>query len=79
MHKYLQLFITYSILVLNYFGGPMKLEFDISKPNTATIQFRIDPDTKKMLTAVKKHYGVGTGQLLKKMIQECYKSIKEEL
>tara|TARA_A100001515_G_scaffold4810_1_gene4624 strand:- start:71 stop:244 length:174 start_codon:yes stop_codon:yes gene_type:complete len=57
----------------------MKLEFDISKPNTATIQFRIDPNTKKMLTAVKKHYGVGTGQLLKKMIQECYKSIKEEL
>ena len=57
----------------------MKLEFDISKPNTATIQFRIDPNTKKMLTAVIKHYGVGTGQLLKKMIQECYKSIKEEL
>jgi antitoxin component of RelBE/YafQ-DinJ toxin-antitoxin module len=57
----------------------MKLQFDVSKPNTATIQFRIDPNTKKMLTAVKKHYGVGTGQLLKKMIQECYKSIKEEL
>lgn len=55
----------------------MKLEFDISKPNTATIQFRIDPFTKKMLTALKKHYGVGTGQLLKKMIQECYKSIGE--
>jgi len=55
----------------------MKLEFYVSKPNTATIQFRIDPDTKKMLTAVKKHYGVGTGQLLKKMIQECYKSIGE--
>ena len=57
----------------------MKLEFDVSKPNTATIQFRIDPNTKKMLTAVRKHYGVGTGQLLKKMIQECHKSIKEEL
>ena len=55
----------------------MKLEFDVSKPNTATIQFRIDPFTKKMLTALKKHYGVGTAQLLKKMIQECYKSIGE--
>ena len=79
MHKYLQLFITYSILVLNYFGGAMKLEFDVSKPNTTTIQFRIDPFTKKMLTALKKHYGVGTGQLFKKMIVECYKSIQEEL
>ena len=31
----------------------MKLEFDVPRPNTATIQFRIDPDTKKMLTAVR--------------------------
>ena len=28
MHKYLQLFITYSILVLNYFGGAMKIILD---------------------------------------------------
>ena len=29
----------------------MKLEFQSKKPNTATVQFRIDPDTKQMLTA----------------------------
>ena len=27
----------------------MKLEFNISKPNTADVQFRIDLDTKKKL------------------------------
>ena len=44
----------------------MKLDFDLKKPNTTTVQFRIDPDTKKQMNALKKHYGVGTGQLIKK-------------
>ena len=31
----------------------MKLNFDIKKKNTAGIQFRIDPDTKKKMNALK--------------------------
>ena len=53
----------------------MKLKFDTSKPNTATIQFRIDPDSRKKLTALRNHYGVTTGVLIKEMIIESYKSI----
>lgn len=53
----------------------MKLKFNSSKPNTATVQFRIDPDTKKKLTALRNHYGVTTGVLIKEMILESYKSI----
>ena len=55
----------------------MKLEFQSKKPNTATVQFRIDPDTKQMLTALRKHYNVRTGELLKKMIQTCHSSLSE--
>ena len=44
----------------------MKLDFDVNKPNTTTVQFRIDPDTKRQMNALKKHYGVRTGQLIKK-------------
>tara|TARA_R110000737_G_C14217444_1_gene420332 strand:+ start:140 stop:340 length:201 start_codon:yes stop_codon:yes gene_type:complete len=50
----------------------MKLNFETKKPNTTGIQFRIDPDTKKKLTALKKFYGVGTGVLIKQMITECH-------
>ena len=55
----------------------MKLEFNISKPNTSDVQFRIDPGTKKKLTALKKCYGVGTGVLIKQMIVQCYESLSE--
>jgi len=55
----------------------MKLKFNIEKPNTAGVQFRIDPDTKKKLTALKKFYRVGTGQLLKQMIVQCYETLSE--
>jgi hypothetical protein len=55
----------------------MKLDFNLKKPNTTTVQFRIDPDTKKMLTALKKFYGVGTGPLIKQMIVQSYKSLSE--
>ena len=57
----------------------MKLDFDVKKPNTTTVQFRIDPDTKKQMNALKKHYGVGTGQLIKKMIQVSFAAVKGEI
>ncbi len=57
----------------------MKLDFDVNKPNTTTVQFRIDPDTKKQMNALKKHYGVGTGQLIKKMIQVSFAAVKGEI
>ena len=47
----------------------MRLEFNKEKANTQTVQFRIDPDTNKMLTALRKHYDVTTGVLIKKMIE----------
>ena len=50
----------------------MKLNFEVKKANTAGVQFRIDPDTKKKLTALKKYYGVGTGVLIKQMICQCH-------
>jgi len=53
----------------------MKLKFDSSKPNTATVQFRIDPDNKKKLTALRNYYGVTTGVLIKEMIIKSYESI----
>jgi len=55
----------------------MKLHFEVKKPNTTGVQFRIDPDTKKMLTALKKFYGVGTGPLIKQMIVQSYKSLSK--
>lgn len=55
----------------------MKLEFEVKKKNTTGVQFRIDPDTKKKLTALKKYYGVGTGVLIKQMICQCYESLSE--
>ena len=55
----------------------MKLNIVTKKPNTATVQFRIDPDTKKKLTALKKFYGVGTGTLIKQMIVQCHESLTE--
>ncbi len=57
----------------------MKLEFEVKKPNTTGVQFRIDPDTKKKMNALKKHYGVGTGQLIKKMIQVSYAAVEGEI
>lgn len=57
----------------------MKLEFKHNKPNTQTVQFRIDPTTKKMLTMLKNHYKVGTGELLKEMIRVSHESIRKEL
>jgi|TARA_R100000329_G_scaffold71516_1_gene62324 antitoxin component of RelBE/YafQ-DinJ toxin-antitoxin module len=55
----------------------MKLPIERKKANTSAVVFRIDPDTKKKLTALKKHYGVGTGELMKVMIVECHKSLAE--
>ena len=55
----------------------MKLPIERKKANTSSVRFRIDPDTKKKLTALKKHYGVGTGELMKAMIVECHKSLAE--
>lgn len=54
----------------------MLLKIDAKKPNTATVQFRIDPETKKQLTTLRKHYGVTTGVLLKQMIIQSYQSIQ---
>ena len=53
----------------------MKLEFHKEKPNTKTVQFRIDPDTSQMLTKLGSHYGVTTSVLLKEMIKLSYESI----
>ena len=55
----------------------MKLNIKTKKANTAGVQFRIDPDTKKKLTALKKFYGVGTGVLIKQMIVQCHESLSE--
>ena len=58
-------------------GLKMKLNFEVKKKNTTGIAFRIDPDTKKMLTALKNHYNVGTGELIKEMIRTCHSSLSE--
>ena len=55
----------------------MKLNFEVKKKNTTGVQFRIDPDTKKKLTALKKYYGVGTGVLIKQMICQCHEALVE--
>lgn len=60
-------------------GVFMKLKFPNNKPNTTTVQFRIDPDTKKMMNALKKHYKVGTGALLKQMIIQCHESAHADM
>ena len=38
---------------------------------------KIDLDTKKKLTVLKKCYGVGAGVLIKQMISQCYESLPE--
>ena len=53
----------------------MKLDFEEKKKNTSSVQFRIDPDTKKKLTALKKYYKRGTGTLIKKMICQCHDAL----
>ena len=53
----------------------MSLQIVPKKANTATVQFRIDPDTKQMLTKLRNHYGVTSGPLIKKMIQYHYKDL----
>ena len=55
----------------------MKLNFEVKKKNTIVVQFRIDPDTKKKLTALKKYYGVGTGVLINQMICQCHDALSE--
>ena len=55
----------------------MRLEFNKEKANTQTVQFRIDPDTNKMLTALRKHYDVTTGVLIKKMIEMAFESLSD--
>ncbi len=54
----------------------MKLHFENKKPNTQTVQFRIDPETNKKLTALRKYYSVKNGELIKQMIDLCYEEIK---
>ena len=56
-------------------GGNMKLNFNKQKPNTKTVQFRIDPETSQKLTALRSHYEVTTGVILKEMIKQSYDSI----
>ena len=36
-----------------------------------------DTDTKKKMNALKKFYGVGTGELLKQMIRQCHESLSD--
>ena len=55
----------------------MILNFGNNKKNTTGVQFRIDPDTKKMLNALKRYYNVGTGPLIKQMIKQCHQSLAE--
>ena len=55
----------------------MKLNITTKKANTTGVQFRIDPDTKKKLTALKKFYGVGTGVLIKQLIVQSLIKIEE--
>ena len=57
----------------------MKLAFQNKKPNTATVQFRIDPLTKQKLTALRNYYGVRTGELIKEMISSDQKEAEKEL
>mgnify|MGYP003328050594 CR=1 FL=1 len=56
----------------------MKLNIQVNKPNTQTVQFRIDPDTNQMLTKLRKHYGVSNGILIKEMIKQSYAEIYNE-
>ena len=51
----------------------MKLEFQKQKPNKQTIQFRTNINTKKKMDELKKFYGVGTGELIKEMINKAHK------
>lgn len=42
----------------------MKLQFEENKPNTQTVQFRIDPTTNQKLTALRNYHNVRTGVCL---------------
>lgn len=53
----------------------MKLDITRHKPNTQTVQFRIDPDTNRMLTKLRSYYGVSNGVLIKQMIRQSYESV----
>jgi len=53
----------------------MKLDIRVEKPNTQTVQFRIDPDTNTMLTKLRHHYGVTNGRIIKQMIRQCYETV----
>lgn len=55
----------------------MKLKFHDKKPNTQTVQFRIDPKTNKRLTALRRHYGQTNGVLIKQMIDLCFDEIRK--
>jgi hypothetical protein len=54
----------------------MKLKFVEKKPNTQTVQFRIDPVTHQKLTALRNFHKVRTGDLLKEMINIHYAEMK---
>jgi len=54
----------------------MKLKFIEKKPNTKTVQFRIDPVTHQKLTALRNFHKVRTGDLLKEMINIHYAEMK---
>jgi|TARA_R110000803_G_C11799647_1_gene299225 predicted DNA-binding protein len=56
----------------------MKLQFKKNKPNTQTVQFRIDPATHQKLTALRNFHGVRTGELLKEMINIHYDEMVNE-
>ena len=60
---------------IDFQGEKMKLNIPIKQANTKTVQFRIDPETSKMLTKLRSHYGTTSGVLLKEMIKETYKSV----
>ena len=60
---------------IDFQGEIMKLNIPIKQANTKTVQFRIDPETSKMLTKLRSHYGTTSGVLLKEMIKETYKSV----
>jgi len=56
----------------------MKLQFEENKPNTRTVQFRIDPTTNQKLTALRNYHNVRTGELLKKMIDIHYEELGQK-
>ena len=51
---------------------------DLPKNNTSSIQFRIDPKTRKKLNQLKRAYGTTAGPLIKAMINKYYEQWEEE-